>query len=616
MQELKKIIIFSMPFLKRRMPLILAGLISGFLFGAFNGAYLFILKAAIDNFSAPATHQQVISSTEKIAKKHFYQKVMEQLGRWLPKANEPLDWKRICGGILILPLIAIFRGLLRLLNSYFMTLAAAKIVADLQSAILSKLHSLSMDFFHKSTTGDLAIRILNDTKAFYDSVSVLFTDVAKDPITIIAILFSCALIDWRLTIVAILLVPGCIVPAITLAKKAREASMGIISYSVAQSNLLFESLSGIQVIKAFCLEKKNVETFRHQANELAKHAAKMSIAGTMVSPMIDVVASFALSLLILCVIWQNISIANMAAIANGAILFFAPIKRLADANVKIQEGAFSAKRLTDLLDTPSTVQEKPDAKAIKTFKKQIEFQNVTFNYGHETVIKNLSFIIPKGKKMGIAGRSGAGKTTLTSLLFRFYDPVSGSILIDGEDLRDLKIEDLRNMFSLVSQDVVIFNRSIAENIAVGKAGASREEIEQAAKQAGAHEFIEKLPQGYDTIIGERGVKLSGGQRQRLSIARAFIRNSPILILDEATSSLDSHSESVVQQAIYQLEKGRTVLIIAHRLSTLADCDEILVLDKGEIVQRGNFGELLAQEGLFRSMALHQGIATTLEGVAS
>lgn len=614
MQELKKIIVFSMPFLKRRMPLIFSGLIAGFLFGAFNGAYLFILKAAIDNFSsAPKTSTAVVAPS----KNHFYQKALNELGRWLPKAKEPLDWKRICGGILILPLIATIRGLLRILNSYFMTLAAAKIVADLQTAILSKLHSLSLDFFHKSTTGDLAVRILNDTKAFYDSVSVLFTDVAKDPITIAIILFSCALIDWRLTILAMLLVPGCIIPAVTLARKAREASMGIISYSVAQSNLLFESLSGIHVIKAFCLEKKNIDIFRHQANELAKHAAKMTISGTMVSPMIDIVASLALSLLILCVIWQNISIANMAAVANGAILFFAPIKRLADANVKIQEGALSARRLTDLLDTRSTIVEKPGASSIKAFKKQIEFANVSFSYGNEVVLKNLSFVIPKGKKLGIAGRSGAGKTTLTSLLLRFYDPISGAILIDGEDLRDLKIADLRNLFSLVSQDVVIFNRSIAENIAVGRAGATRQEIEQAAKMAGAHEFIEKLPQGYDTLIGERGVKLSGGQRQRLSIARAFIRNSPILILDEATSSLDSHSESVVQQAIYELEKGKTVLIIAHRLSTLADCDEILVIDKGQIVQRGNFGELITKEGLFRSMAIHQGIVTnSFEGIPS
>ncbi|TFE73300.1 ABC transporter ATP-binding protein [Methylacidiphilum caldifontis] len=615
MQELKKIIIFSIPFLKRRMPLIFSGLIAGFLFGAFNGAYLFILKAAIDNFSSPPP--QATASSVSPSKKYFYQQAMDELGRWLPKAKEPLDWKRICGGIFILPLIALVRGALRLLNSYFMTLAAAKIVADLQTAILSKLHSLSIDFFHKSTTGDLAIRILNDTKAFYDSVSVLFTDVAKDPITIAAILFSCALIDWRLTILAILLVPGCIIPAVSLAKKAREASMGIISSSVAQSNLLFESLSGIHVIKAFCLEKKNIETFRHQANDLAKHAAKMSIAGSMVSPIIDIVASLALSLLILCVIWQNISIANMAAIANGAILFFAPIKRLADANVKIQEGALSARRLTDLLDTQSTVTERPGAKPIKTFKKQIEFSNVSFSYGNELVIKNLSFVIPKGKKVGIAGRSGAGKTTLTSLLFRFYDPVSGAILIDGEDLRDLKIADLRNLFSLVSQDVVIFNRSIAENIAVGRSGATRQEIEQAAKLAGAAEFIEKLPQGYDTFIGERGVKLSGGQRQRLSIARAFIRNSPVIILDEATSSLDSHSESIVQQAIYELEKGKTVLIIAHRLSTLADCDEILVIDRGQIVQRGTFGELITQEGLFKSMAIHQGIVNnSVEGIPS
>ncbi|VVM06412.1 Putative multidrug export ATP-binding/permease protein [Methylacidimicrobium cyclopophantes] len=608
MRELWKVLQFSSPFLRKHWKILAAGMLCGFLFATINGTYLFVLKAAIDNFvGTPAPIAQSAAAEPKQGSLRTKAGFTETLRQWMPMMGAKITWKQVVGGLLLLPGVALVRGLFRLANSYFMNLGAGRIVADLQTAVLQKLHALSMDFYHRSTTGDLSVRILSDTQGFYQSISILFTDVAKDPFTLLAILISCATIDWRLTLVAALLIPICIVPAVLLSGKVRRSAAKIVSTAVDQNNLLLESVAGVHVIKAFSLEQRNADRFRKQANDLARQSAKMNTSSSLVSPSIDVIASLALSLLILTVVWQHVSIANMAVIANGALLFFAPIRRLADANVKIQEGAMSAKRLSELLETPASVQEAKHAKPIREFTEAVCFDHVTFHYGNRLVLKDVSFTLPKGAKIGIAGPSGAGKSTITSLLLRFYDPVEGAIRIDGQDLRDLKLQDARALFSLVSQDVVIFNLTAAENIAIGKPHATQEEIEEAARMAGAHEFLSQLPQGYHTKIGERGVKLSGGQRQRLSIARAFIRNAPILILDEATSNLDSHSEAQVQASIESLEQGRTVLLIAHRLSTLAGSDWIFVLEEGRIVQKGTYAELLEAEGPFRWLAERQGL---------
>ncbi len=604
MRELWKVLQFSAPFLRKHWKVLAAGMLTGLVFASINGTYLFVLKAAIDNFvgtpglSAPTDPHQAHHSRESF---------IEILRQWMPKMGAELDWKRILGGVLLLPGVALIRGLFRLANAYFMNLGAGRIVADLQTAVLEKLHALSMDFYHRSTTGDLSVRILNDTQGFYQSISILFTDVTKDPFTLLAILVSCAAIDWRLTLVAGLLIPVCIIPAVMLSGKVRRSAAKIVSTAVEQNNLLLESVAGVHVIKAFSLEKRNADRFRKQANDLARQNAKMNTSSSIVSPSIDVIASLALSLLILTVVWKHVSIANMAVVANGALLFFAPIRRLADANVKIQEGAMSARRLSELLETPASVQEAKHPIPVREVREGVAFDHVTFHYGNRLVLEDVSFTVPRGAKVGIAGPSGAGKSTITSLLLRFYDPVEGAIRIDGQDLRELKLQDARGLFSLVSQDVVIFNLTAAENIAIGKPHATPEQIEKAARMAGAHEFLSLLPNGYHTKIGERGVRLSGGQRQRLSIARAFIRNAPILILDEATSNLDSHSERQIQSSIESLEQGRTVVLIAHRLSTLASSDWILVLDGGRIVQRGTYADLLEADGPFRRLAEKQGL---------
>ncbi len=330
-------------------------------------------------------------------------------------------------------------------------------------------------------------------------------------------------------------------------------------------------------------------------------------AKELTNPLIEVVAACGVGALVVYLFWTKQSLGDLVTFVTGMALFFVPVKKLAAVHILFEQAGAGVERLVELLREKPSVVEPLHSKPLKTFEREIRFENVDFSYGHNPVLHGVTLRIPRGFKVGIAGESGSGKSTLVNLLFRFYDVTGGSIKIDGLDVRELSFEDLRHPMALVSQDVFVFRTTVVENIAVGRQGATRAEIEAAARAAHAHEFIMQLPQGYETVIGERGMTLSGGQRQRLAIARAFVRNAPILVLDEATASLDSQSEAEVQSAIDLLEENRTVICVAHRLSTLANLDHIIVLSKGQIVEQGTFDELVRARGTFASMAARQGI---------
>jgi ABC-type multidrug transport system fused ATPase/permease subunit len=331
-------------------------------------------------------------------------------------------------------------------------------------------------------------------------------------------------------------------------------------------------------------------------------------ARELVNPIIEVISTIAIGALIVYLIATQSTMKDLVSFLTGLLIFYTPVKKLAGIHIMMEQASVGVNRLINILNERPSVEEPAQPKPVTRFSSAITLSGVSFAYADKMVLEKLSLTIPRGFRLGIAGPSGCGKSTLVNLIFRFYDPSQGSIQIDGIDLRDISTFDLRQLMALVSQEVVLFDQTVAENIACGKSEASREQIEAAARAAFAHEFILQLPRGYETRIGERGVTLSGGQRQRLAIARAFIRDAPILVLDEATAALDAEAEAEVQAAIERLAQNRTVICIAHRLSTLASLDRIIVLAEGRIVEQGGFNELVQTGGLFAEMARRQGIS--------
>lgn len=530
------------------------------------------------------------------------------LDPWLPRIGVPLDAQRIWGGLLFLPLIALLRGTTDYLSNYCTSWVSERVINDLRCDVLGKLTSLSLDYFNRATTGDMLTRVNMDTLNLHRALRLAGSDLVRETVTILSILALLFWLDWKLTLALLVLAPVIVVPLVVLGKKARKAGRESRGATVRQNSLLIEALTGIRVLKAFNLEAQQRDRFRKFSRQLIHHGMKGVQSKELSGPIIELLAAIAMSAVVVYLFWSGSSLSDLVMLVGALALLMSPLKKLAAVHIAFEQAGAGVERLVELLREKPSVVEPGTPKPLRDFTREIRFENVEFTYGHNAVLRGVNLTIPRGFKLGIAGESGSGKSTLINLLFRFYDVTSGTVKIDGIDVRELSFEDLRRPMSLVSQDVFVFRTSVAENIAAGRADASRAEIEAAARAANAHEFIMQLPQGYETIIGERGMTLSGGQRQRLAIARAFVRNAPILVLDEATASLDSQSEAEVQAAIDKLEQNRTVICIAHRLSTLANMDQIIVLSReGRIVEQGKFNELLQKKGLFATMAARQGI---------
>jgi len=555
----------------------------------------------------PKSHILTLPASWQPRVAEFKKSADQFLDQWLPRSGRPLDFRHIVGGILFLPLLALLRGTTDYLSNYCMGWVGERVANDLRCDVLGRITSLSLDYFNRATTGDLMTRINADTMNFHRALRQGCSDFIKEGFTLVGALGALMFFDPKLTLFVLIFVPIVLLPLFVLGKKARNAGREGRKANVGQNTLLIEALVGIRVVKAFNLEKRQLQRFRELSKKLVHHGMKGVQAKELVNPLIQVIGAVGIGVLITYLFWRQQSLEDLLTLVAGLVFFFESIKKMASVHILFEQASAGVDRLIELLREKPTVVEPANPKPLKNFEKEIRFDNVTFTYGHKTVLDGIHLRLPRGFKLGIAGESGSGKTTLVNLLFRFYDVTGGAINIDGIDVRELSFEDLRRPMALVSQDVFVFRTTVEENIAAGRPGATRQEIEAAARAAKAHEFIMHLPQGYDTVIGERGMTLSGGQRARLAIARAFIRNAPILVLDEATASLDSQSELEVQAEIDKLEENRTVISIAHRLSTLAKMDQIIVLSQGRIVEQGTFDELVRGRGLFASMAAKQGI---------
>jgi subfamily B ATP-binding cassette protein MsbA len=510
-----------------------------------------------------------------------------------------------------LAIIGIFllKGFFDYGQAFLMSYVGQRIIADLREKIYNHIQSLSLSFFTRNPTGVLMSRILNDVNMIQGAVTDAVTGLLKDVFTLVGLVAVIFYRDWKLALIAMVVFPVAVVPIVKFGRKLRSYSTRSQSAMANLSTILLETLTGARIVKAFNMEDHERRRFAKENRRLFGILIKSVRVKAISHPLMEFLGGVGIAFIVFYggynVIQGGATPGTFFSFLAALLMLYEPVKRLSGVNNTVQQGLAAAARIFEVLDAVPEIQSKPEAKALPSVSRGIEYEDVSFKYEEDWVLKNINLRIRVGEMVAFVGSSGGGKTTLVNLLPRFYDVTAGKIAIDGVDIRDYRLESLRHRVGIVTQQTILFNDTVRNNIAYGNIDQPFEEIVKAAEAAYAQGFIQNLPQGYDTIIGEQGVKLSGGERQRISIARALLKNAPILILDEATSSLDSESEIEVQKALEYLMEGRTTLVIAHRLSTIRKANRIMVLSNGEIVEEGTHEELLARDGEYKKLYLLQ-----------
>lgn len=514
---------------------------------------------------------------------------------FLKKNSDMLIWIPVA--VIVIYLI---KGVCSYTQTILMNFIGQRIVADLRSQLYRHIQMQSLSFFTKNPTGLLMSRITNDVGYVQGAVSEAVTSLLKDSFTLICLVFVIFYRDWQLAIIAMFVFPLTIYPISKFGQKLRIIATRTQVTMGSLTTLLQETISGTRIVKAFGMENYENERFSKENEHLFKLALKSVSVSAVSSPFMEFLGGIGIATIVFYGGYQVIkgfsTPGTFFSFLAALIMLYEPVKRLTNVNNTIQQGIAGATRVFSIIDSAPDIENESDAVDLPKISKGINIENLTFCYEDIPVLKNINLSIKAGEVVAFVGMSGGGKTTLVNLIPRFYDVTDGRILIDDHDIRHVTVESLRGQIGIVTQQTILFNDTVRNNIAYGNIEKTEEDIIQAARAANAHEFITKLPDGYDTVIGELGAKISGGERQRLSIARALLKDAPILILDEATSSLDTEAEIEVQDALETLMKGRTTLIIAHRLSTIRNADRIIVLSKGEIVEEGTHEYLMEKKG--------------------
>jgi len=504
---------------------------------------------------------------------------------------------------LAIPAVMILRGLFDYGNAYYMQWVSNKVVTDVRNDLFSKMVRHSMDFFNRMRTGFLMSRIANDTRNMQQALTTVSSDIFKQPVQIIGAVTALLILDWRFTAVVLVLFPICLVPIQIYGKRARTAVKQEQKAMGGMSVTMQETFSGIRVIKSFAREEHQEKLFRRASHQQFSNAMRMVKSTEATGPLVEIIASFGIGLAMAYVYFAGLSAAKFLGLILGFFLLYEPVKKLSKLHLMMQRFVAATAEIFSILDSVPTVRDASDAATLTPAQGRIDFENVNFRYAgtNEDAVRDLNLRIEPGKTYALVGVSGAGKSTILSLILRLYDPTTGAIKVDGRDLRMVTQESLRRQIGLVTQETFLFHDTIFKNIQFGRLDATADEIYAAAGTAYAHDFIMAQPNGYETVIGDKGCLLSGGQQQRLAIARALLKNAPILLLDEATSSLDSESEKQIQMALEKLATGRTVIAIAHRLSTILSADQIVVMERGRMTEIGTHSELLEKSGHYRRL---------------
>ena len=530
----------------------------------------------------------------------FLEEIIEKLNSLSPLV--------ILKGMAVVLLILFFlKGIFFFLQNYLMNIVGEGCVRELRNRIYEKFQELSLDFYRRKRTGELISRITNDVGFITHAISYGLTDLIYSSLQIILFTFLVFYIHWKLALISFFLFPAIVIPVVKIGKKIKRFSLEIQKKMADLNSHLTETIQGAYIVKMFNKEKDEIKKFRNINYQYYKYILKNLKRTLLLSPFTEFMGALGAVVILLIagadVIKGKLSFGVFGLFMGSLLSMIRPFKKLSGVYSINQKALAASGRIYEILEEEPQIREKPNAYEIKDFKEEIEFENVWFSYpdSENFALCGINLKIKKNEVVALVGPSGAGKSTLMKLLPRLYDPTKGKITIDGYDLRDLKLKSLRNLFSVVSQEMILFNDTVRNNIAYGKENATFSEIEEAAKKAYAYDFIMRMPQGFDTVIGERGFKLSGGERQRIAIARAILRNTPILILDEATSQLDSQSERLIQQALDNLLRNKTVFIIAHRFSTIKKATKIVVMDKGRIVDIGTHATLIEKEGMYKRL---------------
>jgi ATP-binding cassette, subfamily B, bacterial MsbA len=549
--------------------------------------------------SASALPQLSLASTEKLKDKAY--------GLFLGSDWQKDRWKALRRFCVILMSVILLKSAFDYLQAYLMAHVEQAVIRDIRNDIYIHLNRLSLGYFNRTKTGKLISRITNDVTLVNGGISASFFTMVQNPLLIVAFLTMAFIISWKLTLIAFFVLPVSLLIISWIGLSLRKSSTVSQERMAEVTTVLQESITGARIVKAFGMETFEIKRFSEKTHQYFKTLLRLTRARNLASPLTEFLGTG----VGVGILWFGGAqvLRGEALTPDRFILFLGcvfslmrPVKEISSVNNRIQEALAAGERIFELLDTDPEVKETPHPVRVKAFRRRVEYRNVTFAYDEGSpVLRNVSLAVDKGEVLAIVGPSGAGKSTFVDLLPRFYDPRGGSIEIDGEDIRHIKLTDLRGLMAIVTQETILFNDTVRNNIAYGLADVPHSKITEAAKAANAHRFIESMENGYDTVIGERGMKLSGGERQRLAIARALLKDSPILILDEATSSLDTESELLVQEAIDRLMKNRTSFVIAHRLSTIQHADEIVVLHKGQIAEKGTHASLLRRGGLYKKL---------------